>query len=780
MIWNGILTAVVLAASITPSREIVVTPQAIVPTGLGSYTTILPPGAKRPPVLPAITPNVTGAVPTNDWWTSLVWKTYPDHHSENLFAHPWALRARAGGLAGGYPAEAVITPDGRKYETRFQEDLVVGLAGLNAAPAEVRLDAFSDWTVTADWAGALKVTFGHGLPFLYAVRSTSADALITFARPPQVRANDGNAIHVSIDGRDYAIFAPAGASWSIVGTTLRSDLAGKNYFSVAILPDPRAFADFRAHAFAFVTGGSVAWRYDAAASAVITTFTASSVAKEGKESRPLLALYRHQWLNGATPNTEYRYRSARGEMRVLRGPSFITRHSFGGILPALPSVAGLDTARLRRLVDEIASKPTIERFGGSLTRDTYWMGKMLQRLALLVPIADQIGHYQARDSFLADLKAVLQDWFTASPGEAANLFYYDDRWGTLIGYAASYGSDDSLNDHHFHYGYFVHTAAVIARYDPAWARAWGPMVELLIKDVANPDPAADPRFPRLRTFDPYAGHSWASGNAPFAAGNNQESSSEAMNFAAGVALWGMATDNPVYRDLGIYLFTTEASAIEQYWFDVDRAVFPQGFGKNALGILWGDGGSYSTWWSPHPEEIRGINMLPITPASLYLGRRPEYVLANYAQLVEENGPVETVWPDIIWSFLALADAPLALAKLGEGAYDPEGGETRAHTYHWIATLNGLGRVDTTVAADTPSYAVVIKDGVRTCVAANLGLAPLTARFTNGAALEVAPRSLASATCAGDGGSAPPAGPPASPAPPPGSHRVHIPWVAAQR
>ncbi|HEX7210899.1 MAG TPA: glycosyl hydrolase, partial [Propionibacteriaceae bacterium] len=47
-----------------------------------------------------------------------------------------------------------------------------------------------------------------------------------------------------------------------------------------------------------------------------------------------------------------------------------------------------------------------------------------------------------------------------------------------------------------------------------------------------------------RTFDAYAGHSWASGTAPFADGNNQESSSEAITAWTGLALWAKASANP--------------------------------------------------------------------------------------------------------------------------------------------------------------------------------------------------------------------------------------------
>src|SRR5262249_14194043 len=173
---------------------------------------------------------------------------------------------------------------------------------------------------------------------------------------------------------------------------------------------------------------------------------------------------------------------------------------------------------------------------------TYWTGKALGRLAALVPIADQLGNTTARDGFLAAMKAKLQDWLQAPDGKTSNLFYYHGTWGTLIGYPAEYGSDTELNDHHFHYGYFVQAAATIAQYDPAWASdgQWGGMMRLIVKDPANWD-RADTRFPRLRTFDPYEGHSWASGHAAFGAGNNQESSSEAMDFATGLVLWGAAT-----------------------------------------------------------------------------------------------------------------------------------------------------------------------------------------------------------------------------------------------
>ena len=102
------------------------------------------------------------------------------------------------------------------------------------------------------------------------------------------------------------------------------------------------------------------------------------------------------------------------------------------------------------------------------------------------------------------------------------------------------------------------------------------MVELLIRDIASTN-REDLLFPHLRCFDVYAGHSWASGHAKFGDGNNQESSSESMNAWYGLMLWGEVTGNTKLRDTGIFLYNTERTAVEEYWFDVSGTNFPKDF-----------------------------------------------------------------------------------------------------------------------------------------------------------------------------------------------------------
>jgi endoglucanase Acf2 len=262
-----------------------------------------------------------------------------------------------------------------------------------------------------------------------------------------------------------------------------------------------------------------------------------------------------------------------------------------------------------------------------------------------------------------------------------------------------------------------------------------------VKDVANWD-AHDERFPKLRYFDPYAGHSWASGPAMFEEGNNEESSSEDVNFAAALVLWGAIKGDAAVRDLGAYLYETTVSAIEQYWLDVDNDVFPPAYHQPVAGIVWGDGVKYDTWWDRNPVFVHGINVLPLTGASLYLGRRHETVHANWDYLIKENrGPIHQ-WRDVMWMYLALDDARAAGALLDEDhAFDPEFGNSWANAIHWVRAMGTLGHVDAEVLADTTSYAVFKKDNSRTYAAYNPSASPSKVTFNDGTTLDVPPRSM---------------------------------------
>lgn len=715
---------------------------------------VLPGNARGEPVEPKVTADFAQVPTSNDWWSSLIWQHDPNNpYSAPLYAHPLTLQAEARGLAIGYPTHPQI--GSREYMYLHASDFVVGLEGL--ASPDARVASYSDWVVTAAWTGAggeLRASFGHGFPFVYLTRRGSARAWLS---PPRIEGShdqprfelwhDGDEwVGFDAGGHHYAVYGPRGAGWLREGSALVSDLAGKDFFSVAVLPDtqPATVELFRTHAYAFVTDTHVAWKYDQSSATLRSTFTATTELKQsghGNVNVPLLALYRHQWRNTRAELTEKSYVSPRGAMKLLAASSFVTELRFSGILPILPNVARDNADDLEFYVKE--SDWQVELFPPGIDearqRDAYWDGKSAQKLANVAQIADQIGYGSARDHLLRALENELEDWFD---GRAPRGFYYDERWRTLLGFPENFNSSRELNDHHFHYGYLVYAAAIVARYDPTWAQRFGDCVRLLIRDVADWD-RSDRAFPFLRYMDPYAGHSWANGPALFREGNNQEASSEDVNFSSAVILWGALSGDDTVRDLGIFLYSQQLEAIDDYWWDRERRVFPAGFGHGVVGTVWGAGARYDTFWDPNPIFVQGINLLPV---GLYMGRYPESMRSNYAEIVGQNRGDVLTWRDVHWMALALAEPQRALALFRANPYyAPEFGNSRAMTYHWISNLAELGQLDTQVVADTPTYAVFQRPGRRTHVAFNASNRPQTVRFSDGATLRVGPRQLASAT-----------------------------------
>ncbi|MFT5144873.1 MAG: endoglucanase Acf2 [Rhodothermales bacterium] len=709
--------------------------------GLGSYLPAPLPGAvpvqnrDGSAAVPLVTASLTKPVSTHDWWSSLVWP-HKGPFSGDLYAHPLVFRADAEGLWVRYPTGFEVTES--TYFAELRDDLHLGLSGLTAPDA--RLAAYGDWTVTAAWeapSDTMRATFGRGLPYVW-VEGAAGSAQISLVEGAAVELNANVAV-IRVHGRSFGAFAPPGVVWEHAANVLT---AGTSTYSVAVLPDdePATLDAYQSRAFTVVRDSRVNWAYDQEASAVETSFDLQTEALLGGQSTDtFMALYRHQWLNSADVNTDFRYGSPRGEMQVVSGSSFLTRVTYGGVLPRLPDLClkGGDA----QLADLIAkTHEADEHFARRLgQQDTYWSGKAMGRLSELIPLATAARNEDAATRFTELLRAEVEDWLAV--GDSARFFYYEPAWKTLIGSPSSFESDSELNDHHFHYGYHIQAASTLARLDTTWADGWGDMVRLLIKDTANID-RTDFRFPFLRSFDPYAGHSIANGHSDKVGGYDQESSSESMNFSAAIIRWALETNDDELRDLGIWLHATERVAIEQYWFDVDDAVFPPAFDRSTLAILWGRGGSYDTWWSDEPEYIHGINYLPLTGGSYYLGRHPDYVRANRAELEARSDEPLHIWPDLAAMFLALADPGEARAQFNQivDTYRPEEGESKPHTHQWIGVLEQLGTVDTRITANIPAYRVFHDGKRRAYVAYNPSSKLIKARFSDGAEFSVPPRS----------------------------------------
>jgi len=591
------------------------------------------------------------------------------------------------------------------------------------------------------------------MPFIYFGKNSEDIA--------QVKINVGNVIldgeillvENSRNGADYAIYAPQGSTWEQSGNTYTSTLNGQDYWSMVILP-PQATNiaetanEFQKYAYVFPSNTLTSWEFDESNSVVSTFFELTVDVKEGTENTMLVGLLPHQWNNLApgSPNfTAHSYPTVRGQLKMMETNSFTVQNTFHGILPTLPF---LDQYSESFNASDLFEKvKLLENDQLNSWTDSYNEGQEMNRLIQTARIAELTGDTVALQKLLTTVRTRLEDWLEYSSGEVAFLFYYNETWSAMLGYPAGHGQDLNINDHHFHWGYFIHAAAFLEQYQPGWAEEWGGMVNLLVRDAASPS-RDDEMFPFLRNFSPYAGHCWANGFATFPQGNDQESTSESMQFNSSLIHWGEVTNNTSIRDLGIYLYTTEQTAVEEYWFDMYERNFGPNQQYSLVSRVWGNSYDNGTFWTADIAASYGIELYPIHGGSLYLGHDTAYVDKLWTEIEQNTGildnePNVNLWHDVMWQYLAFIDPAKAL-ELYESYPDRslKFGVSDAQTYHWLHAMNVLGKVCADLTADHPLAAAFMTNGDTTYVAQNYGDQDMNVVFSNGYVLEVPAKELA--------------------------------------
>lgn len=718
-----------------------------VSVGNGSYTTNFPgTDVAGRNGFPSGTAHTTGkaankTIPTNDWWSAKV----KNSHADNLFNYPYTLKTTNSGLVVSYIPWGVIDNI---------EPIVVGVSGLNASAAKV--SDFSDWTVSMDWQNSthhFEALSGIGMPFLYFTKDSANTAEILVNQGTVTISNEMLVIENARNNADFAIYAPSGSSWTQNGNRYTSTLNGKNYWSMAFIPltatNVTTVANsYKSYAYVFPTNTTVDWKYDSSSSTVLTNFIVETEVKEGTDTNMLLGLLPHQWdnlsANSPAPSGNT-YATVRGDLKTLIGNRFSVSNTFYGILPTLPYLdyrsQGFDPAELD---DKIKA---LENDQLNPWTDSYNEGQMMNRLIQTARIADLMGDTVSVNKIVKTVKERLEDWLAYASGEKAFLFYYNQNWTTLIGYPAGHGQDNNINDHHFHWGYFIHAASFVEQFQPSWANQWGDMVNLLVRDAASSN-RSDSLFPFLRNFSPYAGHCWANGFATFPQGNDQESTSESMQFNSSLIHWGSVTNNDEIRDLGIYLYTTEQTAIEEYWLDVHERNFRSSQQYSLVSRVWGNSYDNGTFWTNDISASYGIELYPIHGGSLYLGQDTNYVSKLWTEIESNTGILKNeananLWHDVMWEYLAFYNPKKAIQLYDSYSNrDLKFGISDAQTYHWLHAMNVLGIVDANTTADHPLATVFKKDSISTYVAHNYNSDTLTVTYSDGYVLTVPPNSMA--------------------------------------
>ena len=597
--------------------------------------------------------------PTNRWYSGLVFGTQP----QPVFPYPLAFAAGDDSFTIDLPE---VTAVENTIAAPFGGGLIVTIGTDATEHADVEVVRHDPVSVTleySDSAGVLgAVTVAEGLP----VVSFTADRDVSLALGAPLSEQAPGLWVATADDTAFGVRAPNGHYDGVL------HLAPGAVAQVFAVPD-----DSTPAAWAAALGDPVT---DVSVDYAVHDQTADTRLEYGT-STVLVPLPGREPAEGCDLGT---FATAYGTAHACRAAELEWS------VPRVRATAsydldGLDRDRRDRLVAQLAADVAAVP---AAPADTYFGGKWLARTAGFLSLARSLGETDIADDAADLLWEQLRVW--TEPGGCAvrddRCFAYDDALHLVVGLTPSFGSEEG-NDHHFHYGYFLSAGAALAAYRPEVADELSPVLDALAADISS---GADDMLPVLRCFDPYRGHSWASGLSPFADGNNQESSSEAVAAWNGLALWARVRGDESLTTQADWMLAAEASAARTLWLEPDLDDEAAGYGHSIVSLTWGGKRDYATWFSSEPSAILGIQLLPIGPVSLqYLAGSPARVDAAVA---EAGGADASDAPlgDYVLMFSALGgDGGLAEAESAERALSDDAiddGNSRSAILAWLAAV----------------------------------------------------------------------------------------------
>lgn len=328
---------------------------------------------------------------------------------------------------------------------------------------------------------------------------------------------------------------------------------------------------------------------------------------------------------------------------------------------------------------------------------TYFSGKGLDKFAQIIFTAKYIlGN---NDLALQGLNKLKSAFSVFTNNKQQSPLAYDTTWKGLVS-TLGLGGDSSqdfgntyYNDHHFHYGYFVHAAAVIAQVDNdigggTWLAQNKDFVNTMVRDVANPS-GSDIYFPLWRSFDWYAGHSWAKGIFESTDGKDEESTSEDVHFAYGMKLWGRVIGDSAMEARGNLMLAVLRRSLNSYFLYLDsNNIMPAKIiGNKVSGILFENKVDHATYFGTGLQYIQGIHMIPVTSVSSFI-RSPTFVSQEWnSKLSSIISSVTDGWRGTLMMNYALTNPSASLQFFSGPSYSDaylDGGMSRTWALAYAA------------------------------------------------------------------------------------------------
>ncbi|KAI9844530.1 MAG: hypothetical protein M1838_002157 [Thelocarpon superellum] len=516
------------------------------------------------------------------------------------------------------------------------------------------------------------------------------------------------------DGKTWLLYAvpPHGQDLNLVAKTnglIQASAPFTGTIQIAKVPAGASEAVYDASAGVYATGAEISGTVSGTTGSYSLTWQKSGLNASAATPLLMFALPHHiQTFDAATAQgttTLQLQTTTKGVATAVAKDSWTLVQSslpvdmgFAPWSPSLRSVSSLSAIAVNAINNVSASEVSQDMNAQTNLDSMYFSGKGLSKFATIIYAMHDLANNPALA--LAGLDRLKTAFSVFANNTQTYPLVYETAWKGVVS-TGSYVTGDSgqdfgntyYNDHHFHYGYFIYTAAIIGYLDPTWLAANKDYVNTLVRDAANPS-ALDTYFPVSRSFDWYHGHSWAKGLFESGDGKDEESSSEDALFAYAVKMWGKTIGDANMEARGNLMLSVLSKSLPNYFLmESSNQNQPANFIQNKVtGILFENKADHTTYFGMNIEYIQGIHMIPLNPSST-LTRGQTFVSEEWARYFD-NGRVDQIaggWRGILYANLAIIDPVSAWKFFSQTNFDPgwlDGGASRTWYLAYAAGLGG--------------------------------------------------------------------------------------------
>ncbi|TFK60669.1 glycoside hydrolase family 81 protein [Pluteus cervinus] len=648
--------------------------------------------------------------PTNDWWVG-----FGAGDGQAVVAGPYPYQSNLNNNSILFGISTKRDFDGVSIHQPTQNDWSVGFVEHSSNPKDRKAVSWDSQSVTLQYftgSSSLTSYLVPGSPYLTfkfdaaTPLFTSQQGLITSFGGKAVVVNgaavavSGTKFKVVNTAGTYVIYSLNGsitlsASAANGGGTIRASTKFSGVLRVVKLNTAGHEALLDQRVATYPTG--VSTDYSVAGDTGTLTFKWNVV---GTASDLVMLTFPHHRMKMVSPNfpatSSLSYMTTKGNMYPALGNTWTFSYALSTITwnpprPAegscVPSIVQGLEYEIKQLGDGTVPPPA--------AADFYFWGGTVAAKARLALIAEAMGRTDLIPKVTSWLQSTFNGWFSANN---PYLPAYETGWGGMTSRSAAtdiwvdYGNG-FYNDHHFHYGYFLTVAAVIAKYDQNWMNQHRAHINWFLRDIVNPS-TSDPFFPVARCRDWFAGHSWASGIGNGAGSRDQESSGEAVNGYYGALLWATVTGQTDAANYARLLLATEIHGAQVYWQMVPNSdanardqPYPEAEARRLVTM-----GNVQDWqagawlfWGNQRVQIAAIQILPVTPdKELLFGDAWVQAMWAYTQQEINDPTFEDSWKSVI--YLAYSThSPQTAANFSSSLTSWGSGNTYTNQLHFVAT-----------------------------------------------------------------------------------------------